>query len=318
MKPDPDAVVVDSPAPPLRTGDHPSTLFPAGLFHAEREPKEHLKVSVARLHEELAACQRLALLGNLAGAFVHEFNNLMTPVLVRVQDALARGDPQATRSALERTLAQVTRALEVTRQLLSLAGPPLIGGAQPCRVADLVAEVLETLPRDGDWRRVTISVDVAPGLSIVAQPLLASQVLLNLVVNAAAALPERRGTIRIAARRKADQVLIRVADDGRGIPLQRLREVINPFLASDWRAHPCDWHHVGLGLNTCRVIAQQHGARLWGERNGSGGCTFCLLWPSSTARARKPQGRTDGPRLTVTCRRPAADGPVRVRRLRTR
>src|SRR5512143_3989183 len=66
--------------------------------------------AIQQLQAELVACQRLAMLGNMAAMVAHEFNNLLTPIMVRAEAALASGnDVPFMRKALERALIQSQR-----------------------------------------------------------------------------------------------------------------------------------------------------------------------------------------------------------------
>jgi signal transduction histidine kinase len=234
--------------------------------------------SIAQLHQELIAQHRQALLGSVAGMLAHEFNNLMTPVMFRTQDALSRNDPEAMRKAVECTARQTERAIAIGRRLLELIDDDSAEVAS-YRVDEAVENatiaIVRPLSKDGiDFTR-----EVEPDLAIRAERVLFDQLLINLLLNARAATIKRRGAIRLSATRDGDRVRIDVVDNGTGIDPTQLNDVIRPFLAADPATEPCDWRNIGLGLNVCRLIAHRHDARIDAESNPGGGCTFRLIWP---------------------------------------
>jgi len=236
--------------------------------------------SLEQLQQELVTCQRRASLGMLASIMAHEYNNLMTPIVARAHDALARDDIDAMRKALTLTARQTEKALEFTRQVLHLADgreTPL----QTCRVIDLVQAALLSAVRPLEKDGIELELHVPADLRVRAQPLLFEQVLLNLLLNARAAMKGRCGKLTISAAREGNMVAVAVRDGGTGIAAERLENVINPFLAADAGTHCSDWSAVGLGLHACRAIVQQHGGTIRAEANSDGpGCTFRFHWPA--------------------------------------
>jgi len=243
-------------------------------------PTEDLQAHIARLQDELMAQQRMALLGTMSAMAAHEFNNLMTPVVTRAQDALSRDDLPTMRKALDQALAHAQKAIAVTRHLLGLADA---GEDAPrvCSVNAAVREAIDAVARPFDKDSIDLRVEVPADLRVRARPMLLEQLLLNLLLNAREAMKERGGSLTIGARREGDDVVIDVGDRGIGISQQRLDEVVNPFLAADPSAQPGDWHSVGMGLNVCRTITHQHGARIQASADAGGGCTFQIRWPAA-------------------------------------
>jgi len=104
------------------------------------------------------------------------------------------------------------------------------------------------------------------------------QVLVNLINNAIKFSPA--GTIiSVAAEPQPQQVLIRVIDQGRGIPTEKLDTIFGRFQqvdASDSRQKG----GTGLGLSICRLIVQLHGGRIWAESKPGQGSTFYFTLPT--------------------------------------
>lgn len=237
------------------------------------------EASLDQSQSELIAQQRQLILGSLSGIIAHEYNNLMTPVLARAQDAVTRDDVAAMRKALTVTVAQTQQALNFTRRLLEVARGEALG-ARSCRLSELVDAAVTAAVRPFERDGIELVVEVPDDVSVRAQPLLFVQALLNLLLNARAAMKGRRGKLSITACREDGSILIAVCDAGVGMSSETLDEVINPFLQAEGPGYPGAWGSIGLGLLACRTIAQQHGATLRAQSNDGPGCTFHLRWPA--------------------------------------
>ncbi len=108
-----------------------------------------------------------------------------------------------------------------------------------------------------------------------------SQVFLNLLVNAAQAIPlgaAEAHRIRVTTRAVDGAAVVEIADDGAGIPADRLDRIFDPFFTTK----PVD-QGTGLGLAICRRIVQDHGGDIAVESTEGVGTTFRITLPGATA-----------------------------------
>lgn len=229
---------------------------------------------IEQLQQEMIAQHRQALLGAVAGMAAHEFNNLMTPVLFRAQDALERDEVSALRKAVECTARQAERAVTVARRLIEVAQGDEVQSAGACDVRGAIDNALTAMVRPLAKDGIDLRIDVDDALAVRAERILFEQVLLNLLINARDAA---RGRVRVSATREEDFVRIEVACSALVPDLDTIRR----FLAADPTAEPCDWQGVGLGLSVCRLIAWRHSAEIDVSANEDSGCTFILRWPAA-------------------------------------
>ena len=248
--------------------------------------------ALTRLQSELIGYQKLALLGNVAGMIAHEFNNLMTPVLARAQDALKHQEIPTMQRALQATVTRTQTAVSIAQQLLDLAhGARTV--TEACSVASAVRTAVQLSGRPPERSNLELQVEVSENLRVWAAPLLLQQVLLNLVLNARNSMEGRAGRLRITAHTENSEIVIEVCDTGSGIPADRLRTVIAPFLQSNPETDPSDWQGVGMGLNVCRTIVHLHNGRIGAHTAAVQGSVFRLYWPSADAASEPPViGRT--------------------------
>ncbi|MBU3057487.1 DAHL domain-containing protein [Pseudomonas indica] len=101
-----------------------------------------------------------------------------------------------------------------------------------------------------------------------------NQVLLNLIVNAAQALPEQGGNIAIGTRVNGRFIEITVEDDGHGIPADLLPRIFDPFVTTKEIGKG-----TGLGLSIAYQIVQDHGGALTVESTPGTGTCFTLSLP---------------------------------------
>ncbi len=103
-------------------------------------------------------------------------------------------------------------------------------------------------------------------------------VLRNLLENAFKySLPDSRA-VEISTSRNVDNIVVRVSDDGPGIPDSDLDNIFEPFFRVD-RSRSKSTGGYGLGLSICKRIMEAHGGSIAVERNAGRGATFLLILP---------------------------------------
>jgi signal transduction histidine kinase/CheY-like chemotaxis protein len=108
------------------------------------------------------------------------------------------------------------------------------------------------------------------------------QVLTNLLSNAIKFSPAA-STVRIHTDATSDSLLLKVVDEGRGIPADKLDSIFDRFQQVE-HADARQRGGTGLGLSICRSIVQQHSGAIWAQRNLIKGTTMFVMLPR-TARA---------------------------------
>jgi CheY-like chemotaxis protein len=101
-----------------------------------------------------------------------------------------------------------------------------------------------------------------------------NQVWLNLIANAIDAAPER-GHVSVTAARERDSVVVKVIDDGVGIPEEHHDRIFEPFFTTK----PVG-EGTGLGLSLCRNIIEEHGGTIAVESAPGAGATFRIELPA--------------------------------------
>ena len=264
----------------------------------------------ARFEERLRRAQRLESLGLLAGGIAHDFNNLLTGMLGHAELAsFDVGDrPQAVENLrlIERAARQ---AADLTRQLLAYSGRGRLV-IEPLDVSRAIREMAQLLELTVS-HRAQLSIEAAEGLPAVdADATQIRQVVMNLILNAAEAIGDGGGEIRVVTRTvtldgQADvgnvaggelgggiYVSIDVHDTGCGMTDEVRARIFDPFYSTKF-------HGRGLGLAAVVGIVRSHrGGLLVRSDPGLGSC-FSVMLPAS-ARAAMPAEADSAPRQSFS------------------
>ena len=142
-------------------------------------------------------------------------------------------------------------------------------------VNKIVDDLLKILAYAIEQRQAKVTVGRLP--AVVADQISLEQILSNLLSNAVLYLdPERPGKIEVTGERTQDHVLIRIRDNGRGIPNEDRSKLFLPFR----RGRYTDVEGEGMGLAYVEALVRRHGGRIWCESEVGVGTTFSFTLSS--------------------------------------
>jgi len=230
---------------------------------------------------------------DLMKMIVHDLKSPLTTVLATLEMTLD-GDfgpvAERQRDALGHAYSKAEDLLSLIEDLLEIARIEESRlGVQPVRIAP--AEFLADVLRDWQMRltqeRATARLDVDPDVpAFMADRGLLDRVISNLLQNAIVH-SGRPVTLRIAARRDPNGVLITVQDDGPGIAPE-YQELIFRKFESLRAPHAPRVRSSGLGLTFCRLAVEAHGGRIWVQSRVGEGSAFHILLPLEPTPADAP------------------------------
>jgi signal transduction histidine kinase len=259
----------------------------------EREVSEQKRLDLERqlLHRE-----RIATIGTLAGGVAHEFNNIMTPILLYSQ--LALEEVQAD-SALARDLARVIVAAHRARSLVTriLTFSREMDSQQPklfplrAPVEEALALLREIVPTNIE---IVLAAPDAP-LPVLGDASLVHQVVINLCTNAYQAMRHSGGrlTVTLDAIENPPESQVRpgcyhvleVSDTGHGMDPQILAHIFEPFFTTREVGEG-----TGLGLSVVHGIISSLGGVITVRSTVGSGTTFSVYLPAATAQAPATAG----------------------------
>jgi signal transduction histidine kinase len=260
----------------------------------QRRELEALAVERARLIDELAGANRHK--DEFLAMLAHELRNMLAPLrngvkLLQSPD-LPPADLKWTRGIIDRQVNQVTRLVEDLLDVSRIAQGKLELRRKRVLLADAVREAVEAsreeIEKGGHAVSVTVPTEL---LALDADPMRISQILVNLLHNAAKYTP-RGGRIQVLAERQEQDAVIRVQDTGIGIPEHMLSQIFELFTQLD---HASDQAGGGLGIGLTLVqrLVRLHGGVVEARSAGSNqGSEFIVRLPL----AENLLGDSDSPR----------------------
>ncbi len=249
---------------------------------------------------QLLVSDRMAAIGTLAAGVAHEINNPLAAVLANLELAEKELEQIATSGSLERLAAardELHEALEAAARVREIVRDLKVfsRGEEEQRHPVDVNHVLESSLRIA-WNEVRHRAKVVKSYADVP-PVLATegrlgQVFLNIIVNAAQALDERRvgrNELRLSTRLEQARVLVEIADTGSGIPPEVLKRLFTPFVTTKPTGVG-----TGLGLSICHRIVTGLGGDIQVDSRPGAGSVF-RVWLPSTTQVLRPLERPAAP-----------------------
>ena len=218
-----------------------------------------------------------------------------------VLDASSPPDPAEMRDFFRIIRAQADHMRAIVSDLLDagrIEAGTLSVSPEPSEVGALVDQARNTFLSGGGRRRVLVDLPLElPRVMADRQRIV--QVLNNLLASAAAHSP-RSAPIRVAALRDGVQVAISVADEGRGVPPERLPHLFRAYGGRGDSDRGPESAGFGLGLAICKGLVEAHGGRIRAESGGAGrGTRLTFTLPEAAEAAAAPAaspGRSHPPR----------------------
>ncbi|RYH03630.1 response regulator [Salipiger sp. IMCC34102] len=287
-------------------GGRQETFVQVTLNTAEGPEGRHLiavlndVTELKTLEAQFVQSQKMQAIGQLAGGVAHDFNNLLTAISGHCDLLLLRHDQgDHDYGDLIQIHQNANRAASLVGQLLAFSRKQNL---QPERIdlRDILSDLAHLLNRlVGE--KVTLTVEHEMDLAAIkADRRQLEQVIMNLVVNARDAMaqggeiriktesvklaePEQRERVTVPA---GDYVVIRVMDEGCGIPPDRLPKIFEPFYTTKRTGEG-----TGLGLSTVYGIVKQSGGYIFAHSEPDNGTEFEVFFPSQSlpvADTRQP------------------------------
>lgn len=244
-----------------------------------------------RTEELLRQSDRLKAVAELASGVAHNFNNLLQIVIGNA--GLALMNLQAGNfSHLQRSLEQIVESsrfgAETVRRLNTFAKIRRLEGSDFNEVFDLSDLAEQAVQMTEPWwkgesqrkgKAVELVEKLTPGCFVRGKKNELFEVVVNLVRNAAEAL-EEGGRIDVVVEADEEEVMLKVSDNGIGIPEDHLNRVFTPFFTTKMDLG------TGLGLATSRTIVDGHGGDISVESRQGRGTTFTVRLPRTEEQLR--------------------------------
>jgi len=256
-------------------------LFSTALVRRQRRAQRQTEQELIRSRETLVQHERMRIAGQLAAGIAHDLNNTLN--VIRLRFAIIGGD-HGVLAAHGGSLQAINRAIEDAAHTVARVRELGIRGVaaknETVRLKDLVDEAIDLANTSIQGKSLFNggSIHILSHLATDLPEVRGStfelrQLFINLLLNASEAMPEG-GTIRIESELVDKAVLVRVRDQGSGIPNDHLQRIFDPFFTTKGA------HGTGLGLALARKLMDSIGGSITAENEPAGhGAIFTLKFP---------------------------------------
>jgi len=227
-----------------------------------------------KLQQQLAEYEKLSALSQLALGAAHEINNPLQGIASYLETLAEQSTDEKKREQINLVLENVARISQTIRGLLNFArpSPPQF---TKLNLNQLIEDTLNFLSYQPIFRKIKIIKMLAPALpQITADINQIRQVLTNIFINAAQAMPEG-GELKVVTSKVKfkDFIQIDISDTGCGIPPENLKRIFEPFFTTKKK------QGTGLGLSISLSYIRNHGGEISVQSQVGQGTTFTILLP---------------------------------------
>ena len=251
------------------------------LYHIQQRYANHLEEMVEQRTVELESAQKLlirseklASIGRIAGEIAHEIKNPLMPIRIcldntkeDIEDGIYNGDIGMVNMAFE----SIERINYIVDSLRAFMGNKQVENVQfsPININQLIEQISSFNQRVLDDIRIeTYSTPTSP---ILGNRFQLEQVFQNLIINARDAMPDG-GTLKISIEQHKKDVVIQVADTGKGIPKDIIESIFEPFISTKEEGN-------GLGLFISYGIIKKHNGHIEVQSAIDKGTVFTIRLP---------------------------------------
>lgn len=232
-----------------------------------------------RLETNLIQSEKLAAVGQLAAGVAHEINNPLSAVIANAQ-LLRRDLPEDASDALESVELIETaglRASQVVRNLLGFARKEQYEFLM-VDLNETILNALSLVKHELVTRNVEVTTDLANDIPMIkASRDHLQSVWINMILNALDSMEKKDGMISIVSANKNKEFRVSIADNGSGIPADKVSRIFEPFFTTK-----APGRGTGLGLSVCHRIVKQHGGYIQVDSLVGSGTKFTIIIPETT------------------------------------
>jgi signal transduction histidine kinase len=247
------------------------------LYDQSRNDLAARDQQAALLERRLREHENARLRATLAMGAAHDIGNLFASVMGHAQ-ILQHDAPTDLQRDLRTILLAASDGHFLLRRMLSSTPPQPVGTiTQVVTLPALIQDALSlTRPFWEPRSKIAIRTLMAPTPPVQAHAAELREVLVNLIINAVAAMPSG-GALTLRGFAVDERVVLEVIDTGRGIAREHQAAIFQPFTTTREGGH-------GLGLSVSRAIVEGYGGTLTIRSAPGQGATFALALPAARAR----------------------------------
>jgi len=246
--------------------------------------KDDLKKSLGdlkKMQQKLINSEKLNVIGNLTAGIIHEINNPLNYTLTGVE-LLKRNEVAMQDEEIKDIILDIedgaNRIRNIVLDLKSFAYPKEGEMKKEFLVYESIKSAIKITSYDN--KEVKMINKINPELRALGSINHITQVVINLIVNATKAIKDSQnstsGKIEIDSVEENGQIIIRIADNGKGMSQETIDQIFTPFFTTKKIGEG-----VGLGLDICKTIIKNHNGELKVQSQEGLGAIFSFSLPKS-------------------------------------
>lgn len=255
---------------------------------------EAIAISNAELFDELSKTQaeaaqreKMAVIGTLAAGINHEICNPLGIVrgqcemfLLNARDGFYNDKTSQemvdiSQEVMNKVIHETDRATAITKKLSSFAKPAKKDQFEEVAVEKELEEVMGLLGQDLKLNNVEVKREFPQDYPVIrADKKQIQEVMFNIIRNAAQAMDKREGRIVVSGLSENGSAIVRIADNGTGIPPDKIEQIFHPFYTTK-----APGKGTGLGLFIVKQVVERNGGTIDVQSQLGAGTTFTLKFP---------------------------------------
>jgi signal transduction histidine kinase len=233
--------------------------------------------SITELENNLFRSMKFGIITNLASSISHEIKNplsamaMHSEILKNKLETLDFQDKNKAQISINTLQNEVKRLNGIIQQFLSLARPSKLK-LELININNMVNDVITLIQQQAQEQNIKINTNLQMKLdTIYGEENQLKQVLLNLILNAFAVMPDG-GTLDIQTKSKNHKFSIEISDSGYGIPKKIQSKIFDLYFTTKKDGG-------GIGLSICKNILEAHEGKIYFKSKINKGTTFILEFP---------------------------------------
>lgn len=229
-----------------------------------QDTNENLHITLAELHKTqqyIFNSEELSGIGIFAAGIAHEFNNIFAGILGYSELSLINTNMKEHKRNFETIIKLSNRASKIIENLLDFSRKPVLKKTK-ANINSELKSILEFVGPELKNTGIKIKKYFGKIPNIECDLSKMSRVFLHLISNARDGMEETGGTLTIKTKKGAKWVEILVADDGKGIEPNILKNIFDPFVTTKGAFGGSTQPGTGLGLSVAYGIVKNHGGEI--------------------------------------------------------
>ncbi|WP_457641267.1 two-component system sensor histidine kinase NtrB [Persephonella sp.] len=253
--------------------------LPLASTPEEKENIEKLVITIEdvtekeKLEAQLLQTEKHAVIGKLAAGLSHDIKNPLTAISAYAYTVKKKGEKLKDRTLInlgEKIESNSKRAEDIINKLLNYAKPSYYKERKVNLKEILKTSIDFSLPAS-KRKNIKINKRLEENIFVYGDPSSLQQVFINLIINAAEAM-DYDGNVWITLRKNGNKAMIKIKDNGEGIPESIKDEIFDPFFTTKEKG-------TGLGLSVVNRIVKDHRGEIYFESVEGEGTEFIVKLP---------------------------------------